>query len=218
MINNNYALVLQRQINQLQYAYNEKELITVMADTCKKFPVQQAVMARIYCEGLQFAPVPEHISYSDLLFTRNLYIEILQDELSFTLTNEASFNIWSEYALNILYFNPPYFTPNCILHECKNGRLKVSDLLSVVGYAKKIIESLGIKVEKRYGITLMVLNTIDLVLHNQKEDKPFNKALHLANDVLSEIAQNFKPKLISDSQFSSISLSFDLAIDFLVKR
>ena len=217
MTSNHYASQLQNQIYRLQSAYQEQEITSVLEDTRGRFPVQQIIMARIYCAGLQNISAPSHISYNDLLTVRNLYIETLQDELIFVL-NSASYAMWTEYALNTLYYNPPYFTSDYILYESNGRRLTVSDLLKVIGYAKKSIETVGMEVDPRFSYALTALNSLDLVLNNKKEDKPFNKALHIANDVLSDIAKSLEIKSVSDSQISGISLLFDLAIDFLVKR
>jgi len=216
--NYNYVLTLQNQIAKLKSAFYKEELISVIRDTISKFPVEQKIVAHFLSENVGYQNIRiEEWETHNLASRRNDYIHILEDELTFIINNQ-SFVRWTDYAVNLLYYNPPYFTDDYVVHKSGKGKLKVADVLSVIGYATKLIETAGVKVNEKFSIALIVLNTIDLALNNQKQDKPFNKSLHIANDVLTEIAKKVADDKRLDPALSGISLSLDLTIDFLIKE
>jgi len=212
---NQYVTALQNQIMKLQLV-TPLNIVDVLIDTKNRFPVSQIFNAQVYRIGNNTSYVQFHnASYDDLLGIRNQYIDVLQDELQHI--QRVVVLTWNVNSLDTLFFNPLQFSNNFVLHAKNGNELKVADLLKVVGYAKKFIETSGVEVDEKISIALMVFDTLDLALNNEKQDKPFNKALHIANDVLTEIAKKIKPQPITNSQISGTSLLFDLAIDFLVK-
>jgi len=206
-----------QQIKNLNYAiqsYNQNRLAAALEEANRVFPLREIVLAEFYAtnSGTQLAEnvVPQYENYVALA---NRYIDILQDELGYLQSPR-----FSHRTINQLYSNQGYFTPTQVIHQ-KNGQLlTVSNVLSVIGYAQKVIETLGAKVDEKYSIALMVLNTIDLALNNRRQDKPLNKALHLTNDVLSEVAKKAANDERAGQVISGTSLLFDLTIDFLVKE
>ena len=62
----------------------------------------------------------------------------------------------------------------------------------------------------------MALKTVDLAINHKPVDKPLNKALHIVNDILTEIASVNSKNPETKRTASGISLLVDLAIDFLV--
>jgi hypothetical protein len=213
----NTQIKIFQQINNLNSAiqsYNIKLLKATLDEANRKFNLFGIVLAEYYLanEGVQLdnTVIPQYENYVALA---NKYIDILQDELNYLQSPR-----YSQRAINQLFNNQGYFTPTQVIHQ-KNGQLlTVSNILSVIGYATKAIETLGVKIDGKYSVALMILNTIDLALNNRKPDKPLNKALHLANDVLSEVAKKVADDERAGQVISGTSLLFDLTIDFLVKE
>jgi len=159
------------------------------------------------------------LQYENYAALAKKYIEILQGEL-YDLQN--NYFPLSNKAINLMYGTSPYFQRNDILHE-KNGRkLTVADVLSVIGYVKKAIDISGTNIDKKLStgidLALMALNTIDLALNNKKQDKPLNKALHLANDALSFALSAATEDERLGKYVEVSSLTIDLTIDFLIKE
>ena len=215
------ALQLQNQINKLRGLCGEKKpkIISALRNTNAKFPVEQRIWAYYFYHNISYRIVNfNNMPYACLVKRVKWYIDILQEELDYTQNKSTQFMPWTDTAVNLLFCSPPRFTPDYILYENEGRQLSVSDLLSVAGYTVKFIETIGVKVDDRFSIALQVLDTLDLILKNKPQDKPFNKSLHILNDVLADAAKDAKIKGVSDSHISGISLLFDLAIDFFVKR
>lgn len=211
-----------QHINNLNYAiqsYNLNRLTFALEEANRVFPLREIVLTEFYAtnSSTQFDEniVPQYENYVALA---NRYIEILQSELSYLQGAYVEYATFSQRAINQLYNNQGYFAPTQVIHQ-KNGQLlTVSNVLSVIGYAQKAIETIGVKIDEKYSIALMVLNTIDLALNNRRQDKPLNKALHLTNDVLSEVAKKAANDERTGQVISGTSLLVDLTIDFLVKE
>ncbi len=99
------------------------------------------------------------------------------------------------------------FQSGTVLHQNNGRALTASDMLSVVSYANKTAQVVSGQTYNAPNDALTALKAIDLALNNQPCDKPTNKALHLANDVIQRVGH----------QNPTIGLIADLAIDFLVK-
>lgn len=222
MFGNNEIFALQYQIKKLKCSLqfcNEKELMNILAETSVKYNMDEAILANCILNNIATNIVYLGRSqYGEYVELANQYITILEDELHCLQNIHRNYTIFSQRAINLLYNNPPYFTMNKILNEDKGNRLTVSDLLSVIGYAKKIIEMTGVNVNKKYSIALTVLKTIDLALKNEKQDKPLNKLSHITNDVLTEISKIAKKDETSGKLISGFSLMIDLTIDFLIRE
>jgi len=143
------------------------------------------------------------------------YINILENKL---LVTYASNFLFSDRAIQLIYYNNNGFNHAQLLHRRNGIELKVSDVLAVIGYAKDIYESLGGKVDDRINYALMVLNSIELALNNKKQDKPINKLLHLTVDVLSDVYKKAVADEQADRVISVSSIIVNLTIDFLVKE
>ena len=128
----------------------------------------------------------------------------------------------SPNAIQMLFFFPEPLQQETVLYieKEKDGnevKLKLSDFLNVLSRAKKFAEaSLGVDFD-RYNGGLLAIQTVDLAIHHKPVDKPLNKALHLANDVLTEFAKSLSKDKETKRTASGISLLVDLAIDFLVR-
>jgi hypothetical protein len=220
-VNNNETILgLQNQISRLQGAGTDRaSVIRALIDTNIKYPVEHRMRAYFIRRRIPFHHVDfNKMQYVDILNRKSWYIGFLQDELGYIQSNSVQFVPWADSAISLLFLNPPQFTADYVLYDKDGKKLSVSDLLSVVGYTVKFIETIGVKFDERFSIALQTLNVLDLILHNKKQDKPFNKSLHILNDVLADAAKDAKIKGVSDSQISGISLLFDVAIDFLVKE
>ena len=125
-------------------------------------------------------------------------------------------------AVQVLFFSPVPLEQSTVLYEEKGTsgterRLKVSDLLSVLSYAKKFAEANLDADFDRYNGGLMAIQTVDLAINHKPVDKPLNKSLHLVNDILTECAKASHQDKEAKRTASGISLFIDLAIDFLVR-
>lgn len=126
------------------------------------------------------------------------------------------------YAVQMLFFSPEPLQRSTVLYEEKGTggterRLKVSDLLSVLSYAKKFAEAHLDADFDKYNGGLMAIRTVDLAINHKPVDKPLNKSLHLVNDILTEYAKALSKDKETTRTASGISLLVDLAIDFLVR-
>ena len=128
----------------------------------------------------------------------------------------------SPNAIQMLFFFPEPLQQETVLYieKEKDGnevKLKLSDFLNVLSRAKKFAEaSLGVDFD-RYNGGLLAIQTVELAINHKPVDKPLNKALHLANDVLTEFAKSLSKDKGTKRTASGISLLVDLAIDFLVR-
>jgi len=210
------------QINKLNnaiHSYNTDYLIDSLNEADRQFCLRIIVLTDILAANNGVLPTIDTIpQYNHYVSLANSYIEILQDELRYLQGVNIGYSRFSSRTINLLYNSQEQFTPNKPLYQSNGKTLTVANVLSVVGYATKVIEMFGVKIDDKYSVALMVLNSIDLALNNRKQDKPLNKALHLTNDVLSEVAK----KAIDDEKagrvVSGMSLLVDLTIDFLVKE
>ena len=128
----------------------------------------------------------------------------------------------SPTAVQIMFFSPVPLEQSAVLYEEKGTggterRLKVSDLLSVLSYAKKFAEANLDADFDKYNGGLLAIRTVDLAINHKPVDKPLNKSLHLVNDVLTEFAKVLSKDKETKRTASGISLLVDLAIDFLVR-
>ena len=96
-------------------------------------------------------------------------------------------------------------------------RLKVSDFLSVLSYAKKFAEANLDADFDKYNAPLMAIKTVDLAINHKPADKPLNRTLHLVNDLLTECAKASHQDKEAKRATTGMSLLVDLAIDFLVR-
>lgn len=122
-------------------------------------------------------------------------------------------------AILTLFYPQFPFTPNQILYENQGKKLTVSDLLSVIGYATKILKSFypchhTAQIEE----ALRVLKSIDLTLNNQLVNKPLNKALHITNDILTTFVKPTLATQQDEQLLNNLSLFIDLTIDFFCKK
>ena len=128
----------------------------------------------------------------------------------------------SPNAMQLLFFSPDPLQQDTMLYEEKNEdgeekRLKFSDFLSVLSYADKFVRMNFGGDQDKCNNSLIALKTVDLAINHKPVDKPLNKALHLVNDILTEIASANSKNQETKRTASGISLLVDLAIDFLVR-
>ena len=144
-------------------------------------------------------------------------IDIINKRMRTTFSSPISPNV-----VQILFFSPVPLEQSTVLYEEKGTggserRLKVSDFLSVLSYAKKFAEANLDADFDRYNGGLLAIQTVDLAIHHKPVDKPLNKTLHLVNDILTEYARALSKDKEAKRTASGISLLVDLAIDFLVR-
>lgn len=128
-------------------------------------------------------------------------------------------NNWSvsSTAIQKIFFQPQPLSQDYVLYKKDEKKLNVSDFLSVLSYGMKFTEAFfGVDSPKTKEYMLAV-KTVDLAINHEKDDKPFNKTLHIINDVLTESVKGRQKDKGGKILVSSISLLVDLTIDFLVK-
>ena len=144
-------------------------------------------------------------------------IDIINKRMRINFSSPISPN-----AVQIVFFSTVPLEQSTVLYEEKGTggterRLKVSDFLSVLSYAKKFAEVNLDADFDRYNGELMAIKTVDLAINHKPVDKPLNKTLHLVNDILTEYAKALSKDKETKRTASGISLLVDLAIDFLVR-
>lgn len=216
-----YIHVLRHQIQRLKsVGLDRKDLINVLNDTMSIFPFVEQIHEKIAISaGRQLVKAsPIAIDNASLTKQKETYIEILEKAEIYIIQNGFQYLPLKVDAMNILYINPPQFSSNYVLHEKNKNKLTVSGLLSAIGYVQKTLGAMGVKIDEKYSMTLTVFNSIELAVNNKNQDKPFNKALHIANDVLTELANKAVEDELAGRVISGTSLAIDLAIDFLIKE
>lgn len=153
------------------------------------------------------------ISYDELIDNANGYLIAINE----ALCSVFPYNL-SEKTYKTIYFNEDKFHENKVLYEQDGSHLTVANVLSVAGYVVKIAEAVAPEDKdiERASATITVFKSIHAALTNEKQDKPTNKLLHLANDYLTNA---IKPNLSGEGKQVStgISLMVDLVIDFFIK-
>lgn len=144
-------------------------------------------------------------------------IDIINKRLRTNFSSPISPN-----AVQIMFFSSVPLEQSTVLYEEKGTggserRLKVSDFLSALSYAKKFAEANLDADYDRYNSGLLAIRTVDLAIHHKPVDKPLNKTLHLVNDILTECAKASHQDKEAKRTATGISLLVDLAIDFLVR-
>ena len=122
------------------------------------------------------------------------------------------------YAIQILFFSPESLSKDKTIHVRSNEKLKISDFLSVLSYAKKFVEASSSSFDSQTDEALLAIKTVELAIHHKKEDKPLNKALHIVNDILTKCAKSSTKDNNDKRVISCGSLLIDLAIDFLIQK
>ena len=163
--------------------------------------------------------VPSLSQVKDLVLDINLHfcIDVINKRMRLHFSSPISPN-----SIQTVFFSPVPLEQSTVLYEEKGtGRtermLKVSDFLSVLSYAKKFAEANLDADFDRYNGGLLAIRTTELAINHKPVDKPLNKALHIVNDILSEIARTTSKSQEAKRATSGISLLVDLAIDFLVR-
>ena len=163
--------------------------------------------------------VPSLSQVKDLVLDINLHfcIDVINKRMRLHFSSPISPN-----SVQTVFFSPVPLEQSAVLYEEKGTSgtervLKVSDFLSVLSYAKKFAEANLDADFDRYNGGLLAIRTTELAINHKPVDKPLNKALHIVNDILSEIARTTSKSQEAKRATSGISLLVDLAIDFLVR-
>ena len=159
----------------------------------------------------------ENIDDISLNINLHFCIDVINKRMRLHFSSPISPN-----SVQTVFFSPIPLEQNTVLYEEKGTggterRLKVSDFLSVLSYAKKFAEANLDTDFDRYNGGLLAIRTVDLAINHKPVDKPLNKSLHLVNDILTEYAKALSKDEESKRTASGISLFVDLAIDFLVR-
>jgi len=212
-----------QRINQLNYAINSQDTgylqHTIDDIERKNIWLRNTLVAEsIVASSRTTSPITVPSQYEINVWVANKYINMLQFELIFWRTAISSNAPFSYRAIYGLYCVQNNIMPNSTVVDKSGKRITIADVLSAISYAKSIAETIGVRIDDKYSVALGVLKSIELVLNNKKSDKPANKALHLTNDVLTEIAKKAVEDKKSSQIISGISLLFDITIDFVVKE
>ena len=157
------------------------------------------------------------VSYPGLEMNLRFCNEIISERMRTDFHSPISPN-----AVQIVFFSPEPLQQNTVLYEEKSEdgnekKLKVSDFLDVLKYAKKFAEANLDADFDKYNGGLLAIQAVDFAINHKPVDKPLNKSLHLVNDILTEFAKSLSKDKGTKRTASGISLFVDLAIDFLVR-
>lgn len=206
---------------------NKNEIINLITVTNNQFPDIENEAERITAnrlrqeylasEGNTFLidSVPwSSLSISQLIANATDYLWVMAIKL-----RQNYIHTFSMRAIQTLYYPQFPFTPTQILYENQRNKLTVPDLLSVTGYAIKILESFypGLHTTQ-IEEALTVLKSIDLTLNNQPVNQPRNKALHITNDILTSYVKPTLARPGNRQAVNQLSLFLDLAIDFFCNK
>lgn len=157
------------------------------------------------------------VSYPGLEMNLRFCGEVISERMRTNFSSPISPN-----AVQIVFFSPEPLQQNTVLYEEKSEdgnekKLKVSDFLDVLKYAKKFAEANLDTDFDKYNGGLLAIQTVDLAINHKPVDKPLNKTLHLVNDILTEYAKYIGKAPEVKRAAAGMSLLVDLAIDFLVR-
>lgn len=123
-----------------------------------------------------------------------------------------------ESILSIYYPQLPLRATD-LIYESRNGQLKVVDLLSIAGYVIKIANAIAPdQRNEQASAAITVFKGIELALNNQRQDKPLNKMLHLANDFLTSVVKSNIKRDEEKRSMTITSAMVDVLIDFLIRK
>lgn len=127
--------------------------------------------------------------------------------------------VFTQKSTMAIYYPIQPLKPTDVIHNSEGQELKVSDLLSIAGYATKIVEAISPNERtEEASAAITVFKSMDLALRNQQQDKPLSKALHLANDFLTTVVKSNIKKDEGKPGIIITSILIDVAIDFLVNK
>lgn len=127
--------------------------------------------------------------------------------------------VFTQKSTMAIYYPIQPLKPTDVIHNSEGQELKVSDLLSIAGYAIKIVEAISPNERtEEASAAITVFKSMDLALRNQQQDKPLSKALHLANDFLTTVVKSNIKKDEGKPDIIITSILIDVAIDFLVNK
>ena len=215
----------QRQIYNALWSSTRSDKENAFNYVCQNIPNMKSDLDNKWKYWSKQAPGREYwivndissVSYLGLEMNLRFCNEIISERMRIDFHSPISPN-----AVQIVFFSPEPLQQNTVLYEEKSEdgsekRLKVSDFLDVLSYAKKFAEANLDADFDKYNGGLMAMRTVDLAIHHKPVDKPLNKSLHLVNDILTEYAKSISKDKEAKRDATGISLLVDLAIDFLVR-
>lgn len=215
----------QRQIYNALWSSTRSDKENAFNYACQNIPNMKGDLDNKWKYWSKQAPGREYwtvdnissVSYPGLEMNLRFCSEVISERMKIDFHSPISPN-----AVQIVFFSPEPLQQNTVLYEEKSEdgnekRLKVSDFLDVLKYAKKFAEANLDADFDRYNGGLLAIQTVNLAIHHKPVNKPLNKTLHLVNDILTEYARALSKDKETKRTASGISLLVDLAIDFLVK-
>ena len=106
------------------------------------------------------------------------------------------------------------FSPNTQLYKENHDKLKVSDLLEITGYALEGAKQFCDMETSKLEEGLLVIKSIDLALNNKPYNRPDFKAVNLALDIFSSLAQKMESDPEVRKHISGGMKAVQLAIKF----
>lgn len=121
-------------------------------------------------------------------------------------------------AIQKIYARKTYFASNTQIYKKYDDKLKVSDLLEIIGYALEAAKQFCNFDAEELERGLLVLKSVDLALNNKPYDRPELKATHLAVDILSSLLQCMESNPEAKRRISGGAKMVQLAISFFTGR
>lgn len=155
----------------------------------------------------------------ELLNANDLKMNV--DALSIAITEyiqEQNTQSFCSDAIQKIYARQTCLTLNTQVYKKYYDKLKVSNLLEIIGYALEAAKQFCNFDAEELERGLLVLKSVDLALNNKPCDRPELKATHLAVDILSSLLQSMESNPEAKRRISGGAKMVQLAISFFTGR
>lgn len=139
------------------------------------------------------------------------------EAISIALSEDIQRQNSNSFCLNAfqkIYARKDNFSSNTQLYKHYYDKLKVSDVLEVIGYALESAKQFSDLDTAQLEKGLLVLKSIDLALNNKPYDRPDIKSTHLVVDILSSLLQKMTDNHDMQKCISGGATIVKLAIKF----
>lgn len=143
------------------------------------------------------------------------------DALSIAITEymqEQNTQSFCPDAIQKIYARETCFASNTQIYKKYDDKLKVSNLLEIIGYALETAKQFCHLETEELERGLLVLKSVDFALNNKPYDRPELKATHLAVDILSSLLQRMESDAEAKRRISGGAKMVQLAISFFTGR
>lgn len=208
---------LDTQLKKLNNAVDfpvRDELEKIIVETKNAFPIVEIEVVKILSQNLYSTINSVDVkcfSNPALIERTRFYIDVLTQQKF-----NAQF-VLKSHSIEKLY-EKTFYLPSTQLPTKSRKPFTVSQMLSALGYATKVVEGFtNYKVDSRYKLALNAFESINSLLGNKETHMPIRDTLKTANDVIFEVYNYVSPNENEKKERAQMSLVLDLLIDFLVK-